>query len=213
MTIDHIGLVLLDNYIPFRYAGRLAFPLFGYMLAEGCYYTRNKRRHFAGILLLGLLCQAVYLVVEHSIYQGILITFCLSILTIYAIIWARDRQGQWWRWLLPVAMLGLDLFLCKGLPMLLPGTDYAMDYGIWGVLFPVLVSLSRNRRIKWCLAAAGLVFLSISMGNWQWYSLLALIPIWFYNGQKGVWNTKYLFYIYYPVHLIIIYGISLAFTA
>ena len=209
MTIDHVGLMLLNDYMPFRYIGRLAFPLFGYMLAEGCYYTRNKRRHFMGIFLLAMLCQAVYLITERSIYQGILITFSLSILTIYAIAWAREEQGHWLRWLLAAGVLSADVFLCVGLPTLLVGTDYAIDYGIWGVLFPVLVSLSRDKRIKWWLAAIGLVLLSISMGDWQWYCLFALIPIWLYNGQKGVRNTKYLFYVYYPLHLVIIYGIWL----
>ena len=72
MTIDHVGLFLMHDYQPFRYIGRIAFPLFGYMLAEGCYYTRNKLKHFIQIFLLGQLCQIVYYVTEQSIYQGIL---------------------------------------------------------------------------------------------------------------------------------------------
>ena len=208
MTIDHIGLALLNDYMPFRYIGRLAFPLFGYMLAEGCYYTHNKRKHFMGIFLLGLICQIVYLLAEGSVYQGILITFSLSILLIYSIEWAKKNKTQYIRWLLPLGMLGVCLFLTEGLPILLTGTDFDIDYGIWGILFPVLVYLSRIRWVQCLLGAAGLCMLSLSVGSWQWFSLFALIPIWFYNGEKGKWNTKYLFYIYYPLHLTLIYGIS-----
>ncbi len=210
MTIDHVGLFLLHNYLPFRYIGRIAYPLFGYMLAEGCYYTRNKRKHFLQIFLLGLLCQIVYFVTERSIYQGILITFCLSVLTIYALDWAqKGNSKRWWRFFVPGCMLGLDVFLCLGLPNLLPGTDYGVDYGIWGVLFPVLISFCRNRYVKLVFVAIGLVLLSINMGSWEWFSLFSLIPLALYNGEKGKWNTKYLFYIYYPLHLCLIYGLAL----
>ena len=38
--------------------------------------------------------------------------------------------------------------------------------------------------------------------------LLAILPLALYNGQRGKWNLKWLFYIYYPAHLVAIYGVS-----
>ncbi len=208
MTLDHISLLLLDNYRPLRIMGRLSFPLFAYMIAEGCHYTRNRRKHLLGIFLLGVLCQLVYYLTDGSLYQGILMTFTLSILCIYAMDRAKNRK-KWYGWVLPLVTLGIVVFLCEGLPRLLPETDYAVDYGLWGVLLPVFVSLSENRKAKWLFTAAGLVLLSLSMGSWQWYSLAALIPLALYSGEKGRWNTKYLFYIYYPLHMVVIYGLTL----
>ena len=52
MTIDHIGLYLMDNSYPMRAIGRLAFPIFAYMIAEGCKYTHNRTRYFYTIFII-----------------------------------------------------------------------------------------------------------------------------------------------------------------
>ena len=84
MTIDHMGLMLFHDDIIMRCIGRLAFPIFGFMIAEGCFYTKNKLRYFLRVFILGVLCQIVYYVADKSVYLGILITFSLSIVTIFA---------------------------------------------------------------------------------------------------------------------------------
>ncbi len=207
MTIDHVGLELLDNLLPFRVIGRLAFPLFAYMIAEGCRYTHSRKKYFLGIFLLGLLCQAAYFIAEGSIYQGILITFSMSILIIYSLQWAFTKNR--FAILLPIAELVLAAVICILLPKLLPGTDFAVDYGFWGVLLPVLISLSDKDWGKLALTAAGLVPVSLYLGGVQWFSLFALIPLALYSGKRGKYKLKYLFYIYYPSHLAAIYLISL----
>ena len=50
MTIDHIGAYLIPDMVIFRIIGRIAFPIFAYMLAEGCRYTRNRMKY---MLVLG----------------------------------------------------------------------------------------------------------------------------------------------------------------
>ena len=207
MTFDHVGLELMGNFIPFRIIGRLAFPLFAYMIAEGCQYTHNKKKYFLGVFLLGLLCQLVYFLAEGSLYQCILITFSLSILLIFSLQWAKEKRGG--AWLVPAAGVILTALICYGGPLLLPGTDFAVDYGFWGVLLPVLVSLSKRPGGKLGLTALGLVLVSLYLGGVQWFSLLALIPLALYSGKRGKYKMKYLFYIYYPAHLAVIYLISL----
>ena len=54
MTLDHIGLELLPQYPFLRIIGRLAFPLFAYMIAEGCRYTKNRTRYLLCIASMGL---------------------------------------------------------------------------------------------------------------------------------------------------------------
>lgn len=209
MTIDHIGVILLHESVWFRGIGRLSFPLFGYMLAEGCAYTTNRRKHIASIFRLGMLCQIVLFLVERSLYQGILMTFCLSILTIYAIQFVtQSPQGSGWRFLVVPGILTVDVFFCVALPKLLSGTDYAIDYGLCGVLFPVFVFLGKNRWQKWFLAAAGLAFVARSIGGLQWCAFFSLPFLFCYSGEKGTWKMKNVFYVYYPIHFVVLYLIG-----
>ena len=85
MTIDHVGVLLLPHVIVLRILGRLALPIFAFMIAEGCRYTRNRLRYFGSVFALGVLCQIVYYMVDRSLYFSILITFSLSNATIYAL--------------------------------------------------------------------------------------------------------------------------------
>lgn len=219
MTIDHAGLLLMNNYMPFRILGRLAFPIFAYMIAEGCRYTKNKRNYFLRIFLLGLLCQAVYYITERSVYQGILMTFSVSILLSYVVLWVENRIGKSYEdtghiikillWLLPVGLIIITAVLC-GEIRLLPGGRYiSFDYGFYGILLPVLIVLGRDKKQRLLLAAAGMTLTAFSLGDIQWYSLFALLFLACYNGQRGKWNMKYLFYIYYPLHMAVIYGLSM----
>ena len=83
MLFDHVGEVLFYNqscYVIFKIIGRLAFPIFAFMIAEGCRYTKNRTRYLLTIAGLGIAFQAVYYVFTQSWYIGILLTFTLSIL-------------------------------------------------------------------------------------------------------------------------------------
>lgn len=207
MTIDHIGMMLFPRTILLRVIGRLAFPIFAYMIAEGCQHTRNRSRYFLSMAGLGLLCQIVYWVATGSLYMCVLVTFSLSILLIYAIDFGREKGGVFWA--VPLLALGAAIFACEVMPRLLPGTDYGIDYGTWGVLLPVFAYLGTSRKDKFALTSAGLILLNRTLGGLQWYSLLALIPLFFYNGTRGKKKMKYLFYIYYPLHLVVLQGLSL----
>ena len=95
------------------------------------------------------------------------------------------------------------------LPGLLPGTDFAIDYGFFGVMLPVLIYLGRNKWESLLLCALGLTALALAYGGIQWYGLAALPLLALYSGKRGKYKMKYLFYIYYPAHLAAIYAISL----
>ncbi len=212
MTIDHIGLLLLGDYTPFRIVGRIAFPIFAYMIAEGCRYTRHKLRYFGLIFGLGILFQAVYIVIENSFYLNIMITLGLAIPIIYAVQFAKAKP-TFLRILLPISLVAL-LFIIDLLAerVWLSDTNYAIDYTVAGVLLPVIISLSDNKKLKLPLAALGLILVAASMHSTrQLWSLLALIPLALYNGTAGKHRMKWLFYIYYPLHLVLIYGIALIF--
>ena len=201
MTLDHIGVQLYPGVLWLRIIGRLAFPIYAYMIAEGCAHTRNRSKYLLQMAGLALLCQLVYFFAMGSLFQCILVTFTLSILLIYAC-----DTGS--RPLTALALLGVAL-VTVALPRLLPGTDFAIDYGFFGVLVPVAAYLGETRREKLLFTAGALVVLAWSVGGIQWYSLAALLPLALYGGQRGKRRMKWLFYLYYPLHLAAIYGISL----
>lgn len=201
MTLDHIGVQMFPGVLWLRIVGRLAFPIYAYMIAEGCAHTRNRRKYLLQMAGLALLCQLVYFFAMGSLFQCILVTFTLSILLIYA----YDTGS---RLLTALALLGVA-FVTVALPRLLPGTDFAIDYGFFGVLVPVAAYLGETRREKLLFTAGVLVALAWSVGGIQWYSLAALLPLALYGGQRGKRRMKWLFYLYYPLHLAAIYGISL----
>ena len=208
MTCDHVGLQLFPQYPILRYIGRLAFPIFAYMIAEGAKYTKNRTRYFLQMFGLGLICQLVYFFAMGSLYQCILITFSFSVLLIYALDHAIGKNRPE-AWLLFVCAFLATVFLVEILPLLLPNTDYSVDYGIWGVLMPVLVFAAPNKTAKLAVSAVPLALLSITYAGHQWISFFSLIFLALYNGKRGKRKMKNLFYIYYPLHLVVIYGIDL----
>ena len=79
MTIDHIGYILFPNLAVLRIIGRLAYPIFAYLIAEGCTYSRHKVKYFLSVLGTGLLCSVASYGAEHTLYQSIMVTFTCSI--------------------------------------------------------------------------------------------------------------------------------------
>ena len=208
MTADHVGLQLLPQHGILRIIGRLAFPIFAYMIAEGCTYTRNRKRYLGTLAVMAALFQIVYFVAMDSVYQGIFVTFTLSVSLIFAIDRARTKKT------VPAILLAVGvglavLFLTAVLPGLLPRTDYDVDYGLWGVLLPVTVYLVPGRMWKLTATALMLIPLALEWNGYQWYALLALIPLALYSGKRGKYKMKNLFYIYYPAHLVVIWLLDL----
>ena len=205
MTIDHIGVQLFPNVLLLRIIGRLALPIFAYMIAQGCRYTKNKARYLLTIAAVAVLCQIVYFVAMDSLYQCILVTFSLSIVLIYVLDDAIQKprfHKTSFTALVLVAVYGIS----EVLPRFLPG--FYVDYGFAGILLPVLIWFGRNKWQSILLCAVGLILLNVGNGI-QWYSLLALPLLALYNGTRGKRKLKYLFYIYYPAHLALLYLISL----
>ena len=206
MLLDHAGILLFPRLRIFRILGRLAFPLYAFMIAEGCRYTRNKLRYFLMVFGLGAACQLVYYFVSGDTYLNILLTFSLSIILIYLLqvsYQAKDSKMQMlWSVLFCAGFLGV-----YGLNQVL-----TIDYDFWGVLTPVLVSVAHIRKWpRWAevlLLGAGLLFLAADMGGMQYYSLFSLPILLLYSGARGKANLKYFFYIFYPAHLAVLQGIA-----
>lgn len=222
MLVDHIGCILFPQYPILRIIGRLSFPIFSYMIAEGCYYTRNKSRYFFGIFSLAVVCQIAYYIFENSLYMGILITFSLSIIMIYSLEYFKEKL------FLPDSSLrqkitSFIIFLCVVAMVYILNIHINIDYGFWGCMTPVFASVFKITKkttsgylqkfdcqaVHILMMAIGLLLVSIDLGGYQFYSLFALVFILTYSGQRGKFNMKIFFYVFYPLHLIVLHIISI----
>jgi len=207
MLLDHAGILLFPKIMLFRILGRLAYPIYAYMIAEGCRYTRNKLRYFLMVFGLGAGCQIVYYFFSGDTYLNILLTFSVSILLIY-LLQAMHQAKTWQREALWSVLFCAGFLGVYGLNQVL-----TIDYGFWGVMVPVFVSFAFVRKFPhWAsvlLLGTGLVLLAADYGGNQYYALLALPLLLLYSGKRGKANMKYFFYIFYPVHLAVLQGIAM----
>ena len=193
MLLDHGGLLFFPRAAGFRIAGRLAFPIFAFMIAEGCHYTRNRWRYWGMIAALAAVCQAVYYFAAGDTYLSVLVTFSLAIPTVFAL--EEWKKTKAWIWgLLTVTLIAVVWLMNQRLEI---------DYGFWGCMLPVFVAAFREKAPLAGLAA-GLALVAAEFGGLQWYSLLAVPVLWCYNGTVGRRKMKYFFYIFYPAHLAIL---------
>lgn len=207
MLIDHVGMEIFPGYKIFRIIGRLAFPIFAYMIAEGCFYTRNRKRYLLLMACLGIGCQAVYTIVCHSFHINILLTFSLSVITIFVIDNFIEKKSK--ASLLCASGVVLSVICVSVIfPVIFKENGFDIDYGFLGVLLPVAVYYSHNKSMKIISTFSILVAMAFSTGEIQFFSLLSIPLLMLYNGKRGKLNMKYVFYIFYPAHLVLIYLID-----
>ena len=212
MTFDHM--VYLFPFRPnlcvlLRIIGRLAFPIFAWMIAEGCCHTRSMGRYFGTLALCGLLYQLVYGIFLKSLYMCVMVTFAISVGLIWLVQIAKMKKTV----LSYVALFGgllAAFFASEILPDLLPREwEFAIDYDFCGIVLPLCVYLCREKWQKLLAAGGVLALMAAQSLPAQWFALCSLPFLALYNGQRGKWKMKWLFYIYYPVHLVVIYGLAL----
>lgn len=225
MLLDHMGLILFPDVLWLRIVGRLAFPLYALCIAEGFAHTRHRGKYFLRIFILGVICQIGYSVVATQVYLGILLTFSLSIILMFFVdawlcaIRAKDQKltriwhtltGQKLRRRGSIVLCSVLLtVVLAAIVMLTQLVD--VDYGLSGVLFPVLVYLGAFRWPKFATFTLGIGLLICNFEHTtlpRAWSALALIPAALYNGKPGWRGLKYFFYVFYPAHLLILYGIA-----
>ena len=208
MLIDHIGVQLFQECEVLRIIGRISFPIFAYMIAEGCFYTKNRAKYLGLIAALGVGCQLVYYFAMESLYQSVLITFTLSISVIFAVDFFIKKRDFLSSCLMIVVVLSVA-FIVLVLPELLAKQGFKIDYGVFGVLLPIAVYYMPSKWWKVAAALAVLIVQGVVRGGLFWVALSAVPLLALYNGKRGKYNLKYMFYIFYPTHLVLIYAISL----
>lgn len=221
MFIDHMGMLLFPGIRLFRIIGRLSMPIFAFMIAEGCKYTKNKLRYLLTISVLALIYQIAYYIYDGSTYMCILVTFSLSIIMIYALNFFKEAFFSKETPIYTKVLAAL-LFLLSVAGTYIFTRFFRVDYTIYGCMLPVFASLPHLpksappvlKRLD-CIPVSvitlgiGLFILSYRLGGIQMYSMLSLPLLFLYSGKRGKYKMKYFFYIFYPAHLLLLEAIAL----
>lgn len=255
MVIDHIGFYFAPNmstglYTVFRYIGRIAMPIFVYMLVQGFFYTKNFEKYITRIAVCAGITQiAIFILMYINIKYvpsytaakqvylnlNILFTFMICLLAL-KLIHEKVIVEKWnvkQNMILKVIMM-VTLFV---ITLFIP-----LDYGTEALIFSILLYFIERFKIQMYMEKSkqkvtvknvalnligdknikniylGLILLSLSMitvyFNMRWSVLFSIVPIVFYNSEKGKCNNfvKYLYYIIFPLQHVLLYSIALLIT-
>lgn len=208
MFIDHLGAGVVSRYMSahpaeslytlyrvMRSIGRIAFPIFCFMLVQGFTYTHSRKKYALRLFLFALLSELPFDLLFKGkylefTYQNVMFTLLIGLFTMMGCEWAehQERLPLWGRRLcmLPMILLGMTIAECMH-----------TDYGAIGVLCIMVLYIYREHRVGQLIAGC-VVFL------WEVTAPLAFLPIAFYRGKRGR-SLKYFFYAFYPVHLLLLY--------
>lgn len=198
MFIDHLGAVCFSEMMGFRIIGRLAFPIYCFLLVEGAVHTHDMKKYILRMGIFALISEvpfdlAFYHRLVYTGHQNVFFTLGLGLLAI----WFLEH---------PIEHLDIPDVLYKLLVIIAAGLIaefFNTDYGFMGIaVICVFYYLREQPQLKYPIAA----ILLAAMGGVEVYAVLALIPILLYNGQRGR-QTKvmqYGFYIFYPAHLLLL---------
>lgn len=198
MFIDHLGAVCFSGMMGFRIIGRLAFPIYCFLLVEGAVHTRNMKKYILRMGIFALISEvpfdlAFYHRLVYTGHQNVFFTLGLGLLAIWFLEHPIDNLD------IPDALYRLLVVIVAGLIAEFLNTDY----GFTGVMIICIFYYLRERSLEKYLIVA---ILLAAMGGVEVYAVLALIPILLYNGERGR-QTKmmqYSFYIFYPAHLLLL---------
>lgn len=210
MFIDHLGYTLFPGDLWLRCVGRVAFPIFCFLIAEGCVYTHDRRKYALRLLAFALLSEIPFNLMNSgavwdSYHQNVLWTLLTGALVCWLLDWAlKNRRAL--AFVLTALVMAAAFFLLERLNT---------DYGGWGMLLVVMFygvhRAPNSPAVKMAAQAAGLAVFAVGVMNGrvitiELWALVALLPIWLYNGRRGYSNraVQYGFYAFYPVHILIL---------
>ena len=191
---------LVITYLMMRFVGRLAFPIFCFLLIEGFEHTHDVKKYALRLLSFCLVSEIPFdLLFNGKIlefgYQNVFFTLFIGLMVMWGfqVVENQERFAKFKKVIFDAGILAAGILAAEFL-----NTDYA---GI-GVACIVLLYVFRKKK-SYQLLAGCIGF------SWELTAPLAFIPIAFYNGKRGL-SLKYFFYIFYPAHLLILYIICWA---
>jgi hypothetical protein len=202
MIIDHLGLFFFPQYLIFRMIGRIAFPLFAWLIANGAYHTHDIGKYLRRLYLFALISQIPFLFPNRLIDPQFsdLNVLCTLFFGLLAIIFIQ-RTKNWVHWLVITAVFASFAQLLQ------------TDYGAFGVGVVVLFYVFFNDFKKLVISQFILFFVPFVLfpvlaSLVEPIGLISLVFIRLYNNEPGP-RAKYLFYIFYPLQYVVFYFLLL----
>ncbi len=212
MVIDHVGMIFFPEAVAFRVIGRLAFPIFAWLIAQGAIHTHRMDKYIGRMLGYGILAQVPYLLasrVQDPEFFGLNILFTFAIALIVIAIGRTSPEPA--LWVLPI---GIGAIMAEVLHM---------DYGMFGVLAVVFFYVFRHNEQRMLAAVTTLFVLpslfivagalpeltdlsSILASLFLFFATLSLGLIVRYDGTQGR-NMGRFFYLAYPGHFLLLVGL------
>jgi hypothetical protein len=224
MLCDHLWGTVIPGNDWLTCVGRLAFPIYAFMLVEGYFHTRNLKKYVLRLLVFAMISEIPFDLAMGStwfypIHQNVLWSFLISLGLIHWNEKARAKGKLWRRILVGVATVAIGYIV---------GLVTMVDYYHAGILMVLIFYFFRGRK-WWCFLGQLLCLWYVNLeilGGFgyelvifgrnvfltrQGLALLALIPIWLYRGKQGYHSKpfQYLNYAFYPLHLLILALIKL----
>ncbi|MEG1596178.1 MAG: TraX family protein [Lachnospiraceae bacterium] len=195
MVLDHCGAILFPQIVILRYLGRLAFPIFCFLLVEGFVHTHNVRAYEVRLFLFALLSElpfdlAFYQTFFYWEHQNVFFTLFLGLLLLDCLTYCKK---EWIQFLMIIGILAVAIGI-------------KCDYDAMGILFILIFYFMRKNKAKKLLLFSAANFIGCGFQPQQAAASLSIIPLWLYNGKKGP-SMTWFFYLFYPLHLLILYSI------
>jgi hypothetical protein len=221
MVVVHIGVIFFPYNIVWRCVGRVSMPLFAYLIAEGCRYTRSAWGYLGKLFACLVVCQVGNYVGTGSLEICILGTFLLGASLLFCL---QNAKRAFLGKLCGKGVAWTALFVVGTAATYYVNQKIYIDYGFWACMLPVFAGamyLPENAPgylKKWDNKWTSLLLFSVCLAllvyfddyvEVQIYCLLALPLLAVYSGRRGTYKLKYFFYLFYPGHLALLEGIYL----
>lgn len=198
MIIDHYGAIFQGDVNTYRIIGRIAFPIYCFLLVEGYLNTKDVKKYGKRLLLFALISEipfdlAFYNKIEF-LHQNIFFTLFIGLIAMYLI---DNKEGKF-------KFSKTFVFLGAGTLAALLSLDYSVIGIIYILSFYFTKDYPNSQRL---LRVALIIFITnllFGVTNQQ-YALMAIPIIYFYNKEYGPKNKflQMMFYTAYPLHLLI----------
>ena len=219
MLCDHLWATVMGQYEWLTCIGRIAFPIFAFMVAEGYAHTSDVKKYAKRMFVFALISEIPFnLMVSTSpfypIHQNVMWTLLMGLGAIHLLETTR-KKGKWWLTAIVVAVTLAVAYLL--------GYITFVDYYGAGIITIVVFYVFRKRTwYNFVSQAVLLYWINTELLGGLYYpvqilgmefeliqqsiAVLALIPIWLYKGRQGYTSKtlRRIFYWFYPVHMLIL---------
>lgn len=214
MAMDHIYTYFspagVDIPIWFGYIGKLAAPIFFYLIVEGFFYTRSRTKYITRVFSMGIVMVGVDFLI--GIDNNIFLSIGCALVMLVGIDTAKNKEKQLIKRILG-GILAIVFMVVGGL---------FTESSIFGVAMVLIFYFFREKKIIMSvlyiaigvyplIGAIGPNFIeAATLWDYQWMMVFAIIPILMYSGKLGFSNKfiKWMFYWFYPIHLIVIVSLA-----